>query len=270
MKKLKILFLFCLICIFIWEINELVEIYNQYKIQKQQSEVEKAEVISDKKEVKLEIKKEIKEHYMSSKTWSKKYDKSGDRKERFNHIKETPVFKSKWTTWCGKKFIDSKKMYEITKIVLKRMPHIKLNEDVINLVVETCIAESNGGYYIKSLGGDYGVLQLRIETVNDMLKWLKHNHKDIYIATEQFKNPKLSIKDNLEQNIPYSIALCINEYWRKAGHNFTDHIGTIKERAIMWKSVYNTRKGLGTVNTYISRNENYEKTLIKMKNIVIS
>lgn len=200
-----------------------------------------------------------KKSYMESKTWAKKYDRSGNRHLRFAHEKSTPTFKTKWVTWKGKEFITEDKLKQLVMVVLKRMPHVKATDELASLVVETCVAESNGGYYIKSLGGDYGVLQLRVKTANDLLNWLKYTHKDVYESVVQFKNPKLSMKDNLERNIPFSIALCVCEYWRKAGPNFVDHIATLKERAIMWKSVYNTRKGLGTVKAYITRNKNYSK-----------
>lgn len=246
--------------------NKVIDKYSQLK----NLEVQKENIIVSEQTIKKQNTYQNKVEkksldYMVSKTWSKKYDRSGDRTKRVEYKKDVPIFKTEWTTWKGKKYIPKEKMKQLTEIVLKRMPHVEVSDNLINLVVETCIAESNGGYFIKSLGGDFGVLQLRINTVHDLLTWLKDNHKDIFDSVMQFRNSELPTKDNLETNIPYSIALCVCEYWRKAGPNFTKHIGTIKERAIMWKSVYNTKKGRGTVKAYITRNDEYRK--ISKKNL---
>ena len=129
----------------------------------------------------------------------------------------------------------------------------------MSLIVETIIAESNGGFYIDEGTGDLGCLQIRETTAEDLLQWLtKSGNKDIVDAINIFFNNEMSLKDNLKHNIPFSIAVAITEYWRKCGANFDSKIGTIQNRGIMWKCAYNTHRGAGTVNKYIKRVTNYK------------
>lgn len=196
-------------------------------------------------------------HRFDDKEWSQAYSKAGDRNKRFGSLDSHPKFKSKYLTWSGKEYINKDKLYSLAESVIKRLPHIDNRQDMVKLVVETSIAESQGGYFISSKNGDFGIFQIRINTANSLLDWLKFAHKDIYDAVEKFRNPKLSLAENLEKNIPYGIALCISEYWRKAGPEFHKYITSIKDRGMLWKSVYNTKLGKGTVNTYIKKVNNY-------------
>jgi len=194
----------------------------------------------------------------TDKSWSKRYSKSGDRNIRYSYNKEPHGLKYKWVSWKGGVSVDRATFSKVVRIVLDRLPHIKSDENVVNLVVETAISESLGGKFIKSSSGDYGILQIKPWIVEDMYKWLQYKHKDVYAVLQSMYNNKLSMEDNLIQNVPYAIAVCVTEYWRKAGPNFHKHISTMEERAVMWKSVYNTKKGVGTVNCYLSRNEKYK------------
>lgn len=144
------------------------------------------------------------------------------------------------------------------RIVFKYLPHIKTTPESINLVVETIISESNGGRLIDVGSGDLGICQIRIPTVKSLLKYCDYKHPDVKKAIMSFYNKKLSMKDNLKYNTKFSIAVCISVYWHKMGGNFYEHIKTLTERAIAWKSVYNTKYGLGTVNKYIERVKGYD------------
>lgn len=196
--------------------------------------------------------------FEQDKKWAMAYAKDGDRTRRYPYNVHLPVFKREYNSWTGKSYIEKSKLEQVTTAIIARLPHIKDDKNVVSLIVETAIAESSGGYFTSSVNGDYGVFQIRKEVAEETLQWLKDCHKDVYNITVKFQNKKLSLEENLAKNIPFGIALCASEYWRKAGPNFTKHIKTQKDRAIMWKSVYNTRKGLGTVEAYIKRNAVYE------------
>lgn len=198
--------------------------------------------------------------------WATRYEKTGDRTVRYGASTKPFTVDKKFLNWQGKRPIDKDVLENMTRDVLHRMPHIKTTDDTVALVVETMVAESRGGGDSMDEGtGDLGILQIRVVTANDLREWLKFTHEDIYTAVESFRNKEWSTADNLRNNIPYSIALCISDYWRKAGADYYKHISTRLERAIMWKSVYNTKLGVGTVNQFVERNDYYQRSVVASK-----
>lgn len=197
----------------------------------------------------------------NSTTWTRRYSKSGSRDVRYGTTSIKFSTDKKYTMWRGKKRISSSDMTKITKNVFKQLPHIRTTDANVALIVETAIAESSGGYYIDEGTGDLGILQIRVNTATDLLKWLSVTHPDIRSSILAFRNDKLSMRDNLKHNIPFSIAVAITEYWRKAGPDYHHHISSVTDRGIMWTSVYNTSKGKGTVNKYIARVQQYNRHL---------
>ena len=128
---------------------------------------------------------------------------------------------------------------------------------MIFLITETAIAESQGGYFVSNATGDYGMFQIRINTAKSLFEWLRNNHRDVYEAINKFRDTDMSLEDNLQYNVPFGIAVCASEYWRKAGPELYKYIKSMEDRAKLWKSVYNTKCGKGTVNAYLSRNTQY-------------
>ena len=186
-------------------------------------------------------------------------NRSGNRSKRYGVVKDSHGIKYKYFVWSNGNRMSIKQMRIITEAVFKRLPHIKTTEESVSLIVETIIAESNGGFYIDEGTGDLGCLQIRETTATDLLQWLAASgNKDIVDAINIFYNNEMSLKDNLKHNIPFSISVAITEYWRKCGANFDSKIGTIQNRGIMWKCAYNTHRGAGTVNKYIKRVTNYK------------
>lgn len=191
--------------------------------------------------------------------FSVKYNNTGkDRNLRFGTSNDIISFRQDFYFWKGGKRISKEELQKTIKKVFKKLPHIKTTDNTVLLVTETGITESNGGRIIDTGYGDLGVFQIRVNTSISLQKWLKKHHKDIYSSIISLRNKKLSEYDNLKHNIPYSIAVCVTEYWRKGGANFYKNIDTLEKRAIIWKSLYNTRKGKGTVFAYIKRVHNYE------------
>lgn len=206
-----------------------------------------------------EISKE--ENPNTRKDWSQTYPNKGtDREKRYGVTAAVISFDKKHLNWTGRVRLPKKELAEITRKTFKLMPHVRTTDNNVALVVETAIAESDGGRIISNQFGDHGVFQIKVRTSKDLLSWLKNQHQDIYTAIMNLRNKDLSEKDNLEKNIPYAAAICITEYWRKAGSQYHLHINSIEERGKMWKSVYNTNKGYGTVADFIKRNNNYKTT----------
>lgn len=213
----------------------------------------------NEKEYKQKVNKDVIIHPYDDKRYKFSIARSGDRSKRYGVVKDSHGIKYKYFVWSNGNRMSIKQMRIITEAVFKRLPHIKTTEESVSLIVETIIAESNGGFYIDEGTGDLGCLQIRETTAEDLLQWLAASgNKDIVDAINIFYNNEMSLKDNLKHNIPFSISVAITEYWRKCGANFDSKIGTIQNRGIMWKCAYNTHRGAGTVNKYIKRVTNYK------------
>ena len=241
-------------------LSKLEEVRKQQQIQSEKDKQQDNKISQNRKEI-----SEISDNH-NNRYWSRSYSRKGDRSLRFEHDSTVPGFKMKWLTWDGGKYIERNVLTQLVEISLKRMPHLNIRKhpEITKLIVETAIAESSGGYFTSNKNGDYGVFQIRKEVGEELLLWLKANHTDVYKQVMLFFNEERNFVENLQSNVPFGIALCICEYWRKAGPNFTKHINTVEDRAIMWKSVYNTRKGKGTVKAYIDRNSSYDKSITKI------
>lgn len=196
-------------------------------------------------------------HPWDDKTWSEKIIKNPDRSARFGIAKKPIVFEQKYLTFAGKVSLPKEELETVVRQVFRLMPHVKTNDNTVALVVETAITESDGGYVVWNKHQDAGIFQTKISSVKELLGWIEYKHPDVHAAVMKLRNPELSEKDNLIQNIPYNAAICITYYWRMGGADFTKKIATLEDRAVFWKSVYNTKYGLGTVNDYINRNKNY-------------
>lgn len=217
------------------------------------------EEINEKLEYRSKTNNDVIIHPYDDKRYKFAITRSGDRSKRYGVVKDSHGIKYKYFVWSNGNRMTIDQMRIITEAVFKRLPHIKTTDSSVSLIVETIIAESNGGFYIDEGTGDLGCLQIRETTAEDLLQWLAASgNKDIVEAVNMFFNDEMSLKDNLKHNIPFSIAIAITEYWRKGGADFNNKIDTLQNRGIMWKCVYNTCKGAGTVNKYIQRVNSYK------------
>lgn len=215
--------------------------------------------INEKLEYRGKANKDVIIHPYDDKRYRFTITRSGDRSKRYSVVKDPHGIKYKYFVWSNGNRMSIKQMRIVTEAVFKRLPHIQTTEESVSLIVETIIAESNGGFYIDEGTGDLGCLQIRETTAEDLLQWLAASgNKDVADAINIFFNSEMSLKDNLKHNIPFSIAIAITEYWRKGGANFDNKINTIKDRGVLWKCVYNTHKGAGTVNKYVQRVNSYK------------
>ena len=219
-------------------------------------EHDKVPPVQEAKKEAQETKKEapVAEH---DRKFSIRYTVSEDSWNQRYGASETP-FAGWMTSWKGGKRLTERQLEDLARRVFKHLPHIRTTRALLDLVVETAVAESDGGRIVKNSFGDYGVFQMKPWVAKESLAWLKANHKDVYRAIMNLRDRRLSEKDNLVRNLPYATAMCVTYYWRRAGDSaLRRRIETQHERAVMWKSLYNTRKGYGTVAAYIERNKNY-------------
>lgn len=159
--------------------------------------------------------------------------------------------------WSGHQAMDKVKLKRTIRAVLQRLPHVRSTPRLTALVYETMAVESDLGLNGHvSVGRQYGSIQMLGSTALDILAKTRVNHPDVYSALMSFKTPKLSTRDDLKVNIPFQIAMCATYYWLRTGGNIPS-IGTIKARGELWKRVYNTCEGAGTVSAFVASAKKY-------------
>lgn len=168
-----------------------------------------------------------------------------------------------WTHNGGKR-LNTKHLISTIDAVLQRMPNVKSSKKFTALILETFLIETDLGSanFEKAANKqrNYGIAQFTMETAKDTLQYLKKTRKDVYNAVMSMYDRKLSLRDNLMRNTPFSIALCAQLYLRCIP-DIHPNIHTVGQRATAWKVYYNSVYGDGTIENYIAkvnhfRNEN--------------
>lgn len=140
--------------------------------------------------------------------------------------------------------------------VVQHQPNLRSHPDFLSLLFETLAVETGLGREKVSTGaqrwGNYGIAQFRVDTARETLKWLKAIRPDVHAAVMDFYDGQKGLKDNLSYNVPFSIALMAQYYWRRVPDIYSN-IGDREARAKVWKVAYNSPLGLGTVNAYLER-----------------
>ena len=132
---------------------------------------------------------------------------------------------------------------------------IKLDSNpAIELLMGTWAVESNGGHFLKQLGGGPALSAWQIErvTYNDVIGRIPKHFRDVLsdtigkpVADDDF--PKI------ENNHKFAVQIARLKYYlipEELPYN------TI-ERAKYWKKYYNTPLGAGTVDKYMSKYNTY-------------
>lgn len=142
-------------------------------------------------------------------------------------------------------------------IVIPTLKSIGLfSEAAINIIMGTAYQESGGGYYIHQINGPaLGIYQMEPNTYNEIIDWYRSNNQDIlFKVLDLTEYDRIPLPERLMYDIQYATAMCRLYYY---------HINTplpdsndIESIAKYWKKYYNTKKGKGTVEQFIT---NYEK-----------
>lgn len=150
---------------------------------------------------------------------------------KFDHFREEVVYHTLWVL----------------------APDIPYSEHTVDLLMLTCAAESQGGTYLKQLQGPaLGVYQMEPTTATDIhAHWLE-NRKELKHKAVLLGMSHIPITQQLTANLYLATAFARFHYRRSPMPIGT----TIEEHAHMWKKVYNTPLGKGTVEHAI---ESYEK-----------
>lgn len=162
----------------------------------------------------------------------------------------------------GGEYLDPKLLLELVKSTIKDF-EINLNhENNTVLIYETLITETLGGQYPYNHARDnyknYGIAQFRLQTAYFLKAFIKRISEHDYNLLMSLRVSDKSEKWNLMYNVKYSIALCLIYYFQR-DKNIAEKAKYLEYRAKLWKTHYNTYKGKGTSENYVSRVQGYFK-----------
>ena len=162
----------------------------------------------------------------------------------------------------GGEYLDPKLLLELVKSTIKDFD-INLNhKNNTVLIYETLITETLGGQYPYDYAHDiyknYGIAQFRLETAYFLKAFIKRISKHDYNLLMSLRVSDKSEKWNLMYNVKYSIALCLIYYFHRDKH-IAEKAKYLEYRAKLWKTHYNTYKGLGEPEYYVERVQKYFK-----------
>lgn len=132
------------------------------------------------------------------------------------------------------------------------------NDDRVSMLVyRTFTHESLLGTIDFTNANGQGIGQLTLKHAKDILKRLsKRSPENFAIIAEisEISDPlALSDKDLLKElhtNLKLQVALCITTYWFK-DPMFWQKAGDLESDAKLWKELYNTKLGKGTVEAFV-------------------
>ena len=129
---------------------------------------------------------------------------------------------------------------------------------VSTLVYRTFVHESLLGSINFTNNNGQGIGQLTLKHAKDVLKRLSRRSPEnfaIIAEISEISDPlALSDKDLLKElhtNLKLQAALCILTYWFR-DPVFWQSAGSLEQDAELWKQLYNTRLGRGTVEAFIA------------------
>ena len=170
--------------------------------------------------------------------------------------------KEKYFLHKGGEYLDPNLLFDLVKNTIKNFEINLNNEANTILIYETLITETLGGQYPYDYAHDnyknYGIAQFRVETANFLKGFIKRVSKHDYNLLMSLRVNDKSEKWNLMYNVKYSIALCLIYYFQR-DRNIASKAKYLESRAQLWKTHYNTSKGLGEPENYVQRVQKYFK-----------
>ena len=170
--------------------------------------------------------------------------------------------KEKYFLHKGGEYLDPNILFDLVKNTIKNFEINLNNEANTILIYETLITETLGGQYSYTYARDnyknYGIAQFRVETANFLKGFIKRVSKHDYNLLMSLRVNDKSEKWNLMYNVKYSIALCLIYYFQR-DRNIASKAKYLESRAQLWKTHYNTSKGLGESKHYVERVQKYFK-----------
>ena len=148
------------------------------------------------------------------------------------------------------------------EIIIPTLKNIDLrfySESAVNLEFGTCAQESLCGTYIKQIKGPaLGIYQMEPSTYHDLMLWAQTNQRTLLArGLTQCGMTSVPPTSALIYNLRFATLMTRLHYWRRPEPlpAPTDIEGLAK----YWKKFYNTEKGKGTVEEFISNYHRFNK-----------
>lgn len=124
-----------------------------------------------------------------------------------------------------------------------------VSDRIVNLIVGTICQESACGEYLKQIKGPAcGICQIEPNTAKDIINNYILKRANLFTSYSRLYNKNLTLEQNLCYNLMFSIFMCRVFYLR-----FVEEIPQdLEGQARYWKKYYNTSKGKGTIEQYIT------------------
>lgn len=174
------------------------------------------------------------------------------KEEGFTYL-ACPATGSSMSAWSGGTELPYNDLYKTVEELVNAFPYeIKDKKGFISLIIETAATESFFGKEITQRRGPaLGVFQMEPATYTCIQdNYLKYNNS-IRLYILGYKDRSLSNIDNLKTNIPYQTAYAITLYARYGAHEIED-LSSINVRAQIYKQIWNTYKGSGSVEKFLA------------------
>lgn len=160
------------------------------------------------------------------------------------------------------RYLKCNKLYAVIDETIREFEIDIHHRNNSNLIFETLIVETNAGQfsYAKAAKNykNYGIAQMRLDNAEFLKRYIKNKSKHDYAILMHLRNNSKSEEWNLMHNVRYSVALCLIHYYQR-DKNISKKAHCLGRRAKIWKKHYNTIKGKGTPEKYISRVQNFNK-----------
>lgn len=161
--------------------------------------------------------------------------------------------------------LDHRQLRELIVDVLKDMePEVPYSDAAVELLMLTAAVESNLGTYLEQVRGPaLGIFQMEPATVKDIWDTDMSKSNDNFLSyrpkleklANQYYNHNWTLDLNMRGNLPYQILMARMKYLRspKPLPSATNK----RALAAMWKEVYNTYLGKGTIEKAIQKYDEF-------------
>ncbi len=125
---------------------------------------------------------------------------------------------------------------------------------VLDLLMETAAVETALGSIVRQQNGPaLSVWQILGFNFVEIPEYFDKRDPELLERAMSFYNPAQSEEWNRIHNIPWTAAMSILFYEKASNGSFLTRLDTLDERGRLWKQLYNTRLGKGTVERYKAR-----------------
>lgn len=146
---------------------------------------------------------------------------------------------------------------QLFDLICETLEYCKMtvSSNVVQLILGTICQESACGEYLKQIKGPAcGICQIEPNTAKDIINNYILKRANLFTSYSRLYNKNLTLEQNLCYNLMFSIFMCRVFYLR-----FVEKIpDTLEGQARYWKKYYNTSKGKGTVEQYITNYRRFD------------